>query len=276
MEKAKELFNILRSKVASCFSFFVDSYYEIRSDREQKRRLAKKVPPWRVDEQKKSSTKVVTELPQAEPKYHLNQNDPKYPAWPSFYIQKRNGVSAHVVSGRCQSLVSDDLCVGLGCGASFLLFCFGGVVSVVIGMSDNPIPVIMLSCMLGVGVYLYARYFHGKDVEVAFTAETITINGTLPSQWNSISGISFHMRQHEKIRLQKPARPDERRRMLDYREVVMEYGLQTIPVCEVANLEKAQLFTRVLQEAYKLSRENKYPSNSVTSNSKQSRDEILE
>ena len=102
-----------------------------------------------------------------------------------------------------------------------------------------------------------SNLFYGKMVSVSFSAKDIVITGSTSTarRFEALPDVTFRLVQHRDIILGKPALPIERERMQDYREVVMEYGLRSVPVCSIADLEKARLYVRVLQEGYRRSQE---------------------
>lgn len=184
----------------------------------------------------------------------LNKTEWGMPQWPSFY----EFGDGYQVKGFCRGIFNDTLLVFL-----MLFSLYGGIM---LGIVFHVIlSLVYLGGLSGlffivaffgspVACYHYFTRHYGKHVTVTFFEKVIRIQGKVIGDFPVLPDqVSFRMRPHEKIRLRKRVESGEAEKLQDYGEIVMEYGLQTYVVCEIANLNQAQMFTRILNEGFKRS-----------------------
>lgn len=181
---------------------------------------------------------------------NLNKTEYGIPAWPEF-IEYPDG---YTVKGFCRDLFDEDFLWIIAMFFVFVGIMLAGVAGAIAEDIRLELPgiiyVILIFAPPG-GCFYYFYRLYGKDTTVVFLQDTIVLQGrttarlpVLPDQ------VAFRMRPHQKIRMHKRVRQNEVEKLQDYAEVILEYGLQTYEVCNIANLEQAQMFTRVLNDAF--------------------------
>ena len=185
---------------------------------------------------------------------NLNKTEYGIPDWPEFNEYS----DGYTVKGFCRELVDESvmtILVMLGFFAGMMLI--GTLHTATSDLFGVGLPgVFILPLLIGppVACYYYLSRRYGKDVSVIFTRKYIRIEGKVTGKFPVLNDqVAFRMLPHRKIRMHKRVQKNEVEKLQDYGEIVLEYGLETYAVCNIANLWQAQVFTRVLNEAFKRS-----------------------
>lgn len=184
---------------------------------------------------------------------NLNKTEYGIPAWPEFNEYS----DGYTVKGFCRDLFDEDylwmIAIFLGfCGMMLAAFAHAVVTDI---RRELPGFIYMLLVFGPPGWCLYYFYHqYGKETKVTFLKDTIILAGRTSGRLPVLRDqIAFRMLPHRKIRKHKRVRPNEVEKLQDYGEIVLEYGLETYEVCNIANLEQAKAFTRLLNEGFKRS-----------------------
>lgn len=184
---------------------------------------------------------------------NLNTTEYGIPDWPEFNEYS----DGYTVKGFCRDIFDEDFLwiIAMFCG--FMGILLAGFAHAVVTDIRRELPgIIYLGLVMWPPGYCLYYFYHkyGKETKVTFLKDEIILAGrttgrlpVLPDQ------ISFRILAHRKLRMGKKLRPNEREKLQDYGEIVLEYGLQTFQVCNIANLHQAQVFTRLLNEGFKRS-----------------------
>ena len=185
----------------------------------------------------------------------LNKTEWGVPDWPEFR-EYRDGYS---VEGFCRDYFDEDYLWIIAVFCGFVGMMLAGMVHDLtskVGLALPPIFLLLLILAPPGGCLFYFYRLYGKQTKVIFLPDAIILhgrtNGRLPVLKDQ---IAFRMRPHHKIRMRKRMQRNEAEKLQDYAEIVLEYGLQTFEVCNIANLQQAQVFTRVLNDGFKRSQE---------------------
>jgi hypothetical protein len=184
---------------------------------------------------------------------NLNTTEYGIPDWPEFNEYN----DGYTVKGFCRDIFDEDFLwiIAMFCGFMGILLA-SLVYEAISGIGWQLPGIIYVGLVCGPPGYCLFYFYHqyGKDTKVTFLEDEIVLAGrttgrlpVLPDQ------ISFRLLAHRKLRMGKKLRPNEREKLQDYGEIVLEYGLQTFQVCNIANLHQAQVFTRLLNEGFKRS-----------------------
>lgn len=191
----------------------------------------------------------------------LHKTEHGIPSWPEF-IDYGDG---YVVKGFCRELMDEDLATILlmmACFAGMMVAC-GAYVILEEGLGLEGLGFFYFLIFIGVPAWClyFVRNQYGKEAQVAFLEQEIIVRGNTTGRFPVLKDqVVFRMRSHEKVRLRKKVKPIEVEKLQDYGEIVMEYGLQTYKICGIANLQQAQMFTRVLNEGFRRSQAMKVKS----------------
>jgi len=195
---------------------------------------------------------------------NLNKTEYGIPAWPEF----KEYSDGYSVEGFCRELMDEDILWIIAMFFGFAGMMLAGFAHAVVTDIRRELPgfIYMGLVFWPPGYCLYYFYHkYGKETKVTFLKDEIILAGrttgrlpVLPDQ------VSFRMLPHQKIRMHKRVRQNEVEKLQDYGEIVMEYGLQTYEVCNIANLQQAQVFTRLLNEGFKRSQALKPKPKAVT------------
>ena len=184
---------------------------------------------------------------------NLNTTEYGIPDWPEFNEYR----DRYTVEGFCRDLFDENLLWIIA------MFCFfGGIMlagfahEVVTDIRRELPGIIYMGLVFWPPGYCLYYFYHkyGKEAKVTFLKDEIILAGRTTGRLPVLPDkVSFRMLPHEKIRMHKRVKQDEVEKLQNYGEIVMEYGLETYRVCNIASLQQAQVFTRLLNEGFKRS-----------------------